>query len=772
MKKNYIKLTLLTLFIFVNMVSLGQSISVDKKGNPTPPSFTYERPKNCALNTSLLMTDMKQNKDAKYLKDRYSLTEVNSKLYVGAFIKINNDFDKSKVELLGVELNVKAGDFYTALIPIEKLEDLFLIKGIQKIEIGEKAKISLDNARILTNVNQVQAGTGLPQAYTGAGVIVGVIDKGFDYTHPTFRNLTTNQTRISRVWEQTEIGTPPNNFTYGNEIIGQTNILNNGYDLTTESHATHVTGIAAGSGGIANSLFKGIAYNSEIVLVPSDLSPQKIFNGIQYIFNYATSVNKPAVINMSIGSHLGPHDGTSDFDSACNSLIGPGKILVGAASNEGGDKIHVNKTLTSTNSLLSFVNFPKLSDGSYNPIFSKGITAIDVWGEVGKNFSVAVNVYNIFSNSYVNWTPYINTATNTSTYTGVVYDNDTTSSQDGCIVQIVTETSNSNNSKPHALIYIDNSYQDDVLNQLLVEVTGANGSVNSWQCGDGTAEFTDLSGLTGTTAGITVGATNGNTDMTIGEIGGTGNSIISVGAFTSKNTYTDYSGIGHSITGTLNDIANFSSKGPTADGRKKPDITAPGNVIVSSVNHFDTTHNYNATNIETVSGLNDGTTAWAFAKMSGTSMASPIVTGIIALWLQAKPDLTLDQIKTILQTQSITDSFTGIGSAIPNNTWGRGKINALSGIQYINQFLNLDTFDSSSNFVVYPNPTSSTIFATSKDYYDNVEVYNMLGQKVYLQSLGFILDNQEIDLSNLAKGTYILKFNNLESSKSVKVIKQ
>ena len=768
--KTKLLFTFFMLSISINIFS--QNRIGEKKGNPVQPSFTYERPLNCALNTSFLMMDIKQNKDAKYLKERYNLTEINSKLYVDAFIKVSNDFDRSKTELLGVELNVKAGDFYTAIIPIEKLEDLFLINGIQKIEIGEKAKISLDNARTLTNVNQVQAGTGLPQAYTGTGVIVGVIDKGFDYTHPTFRNLATNQSRISKVWEQTETGTPPNGFSYGNEIIGQTNILNNGYDLTTESHATHVTGIAAGSGGIANSLFKGIAYNSEIVLVPSDLSPEKIFNGIQYIFNYATSVNKPAVINMSIGSHFGPHDGTSDFDLACNSIVGPGKILVGAAGNEGEDKIHVNKTLNSTNSLLSFVNFPHLTDGTINPIMSKGITQIDIWGEVGKPFSVAVNVYNIFLNSYDDFTPYINTVTNTSTYTGVIYDNDTTSPQDGCIVQIGTENSNANNSKPHAIIYIDNSYQDDVLNQLLIEVIGADGSVNAWHCGDGTAIFTDLNGITGITAGTAVGATNGNTDMTVGEIGGTGNSIISVGAFTSKNTYTDYSGNGHSITGTLYDIANFSSKGPTADGRKKPDITAPGNVIVSSVNHFDTTHNYNATNTETVSGLNDGTTAWAFATMSGTSMASPIVTGIIALWLQAKPNLTLAQIKTILQTQSITDSFTGTGSSIPNNTWGRGKINALTGVQYINQFLNLETFNSSNNFVLYPNPTSSTVLATSEEYYDNVEVYNILGQKVYMQSLGAILDNKEIDLSNLSKGTYILKFNNLEFSKSIKVIKQ
>lgn len=738
----------------------SQNIIGEKKGRPTLPSYTYDRPSNCALNTSFLMMDIKQNKDAKYLKERYNLTEINSKLFVDAFIKVSNDFDKSKTELLGVELNAKAGDFYTALIPIEKLENLFLINGILKIEIGEKAQISLDNARTLTNVNQVHSGTGLSQSYTGTGVIVGVIDKGFDYTHPTFRNLITNQTRISRVWEQSEIGTTPSGFSYGNEIIGQTNILNNGYDITTGSHATHVTGIAAGSGGIASSLYKGIAYNSEIVLVPSDLSTLKVLNGIQYIFNYATSVNKPAVINMSLGSQIGAHDGTSIFDIICSSLVGPGKILVGSAGNEGGDKLHLGKTFTSSSSSqLSFVKFNSSNS-------TAGISLIDIWGDVGKDFSVAIHVFNTNTNTDEAYTPsYINTALGTSVTTTQnynLYDADIFL-PDLCTISAAYEKINSQNNKPHVQLYIDNSNQDDNYKYILLEITSNNAVVNSW-CNS--CSFNSLT--------YASPVQNGDSNMTIAEVGGTGNSIISVGAYTSKNSYTAFNGSTPTIDfpGTLGNIGSFSSKGPTADGRIKPDVTAPGNVIVSSVNHFDTTNNYNSTNPDTVSGLNDGTTNWWFATMQGTSMAAPVVTGIIALWLQAYPNLTINDIKTILQNTSITDSFTGTGLAIPNNTWGSGKINALSGMQLIELVLNVDSFNSSNNFVIYPNPTSSKIFATSKEYYDNVEVYNTLGQKVYVQALGSILSNQEIDLSDLSKGTYILKFSNTEASKSIKVIKQ
>ncbi len=763
-----IKFTILITLLLLSSSNLfSQNIIREKKGSPVKPSFTYVRPSNCALNTSFLMMDIKQNKDAKYLKERYFLTEINSQLFVDAFIKVSNDFDKSKVEFLGVILNTKAGDFYTASIPINSLEELFSISGIFNVVLGGKVYPTLDNARSLTNVNQVQAGTGLPQAYTGSGVIVGVIDGGIDYTHPTFRNLTTQQTRISRVWEQTETGNPPSGINYGNEIIGATNILSNANDnangVSRGSHGTHTSGIAAGSGGIAGSSYKGIAYDSEIVLVPTNFSTTGVFNGIQYIFNYANSVSKPAVVNMSLGSHLGPHDGTSEFDSMCNSIVGPGKILVGSAGNEGGDKIHVNKTLSTGNSLFSFTVFP---NSQIN--YANGISNIDIWGEAGKVFEVAVNVYNVVTNQFESFTPYINTQTNSSVYQGTIYDNDTTSAPDACSVTIATENSNSNNMKPHATIIIDNSLQDDALRYVLLEVKGSNGVVNAWNFANGI--FTDLSELN-----INTGATNGNTDMTVGETGGTGNSIISVGAYTSKNTYTNILSSSPTLDypGTLGSIASFSSKGPTVDGRFKPDITAPGNVVVSSVSRFDNKYLSGGSSWNNVvSGLTDNTNNWYFATMQGTSMAAPVVTGIIALWLQAKPNLTVAQIKTILQNTSITDSFTGTGTAIPNNTWGRGKINALSGVQYINQFLNLETFNASNNFVVYPNPTTSIIFASSKDYYDNVEVYNNLGQKVYFETLGTILNNQEIDLSNLSAGTYILKFNSIENIKSIKVVKE
>lgn len=739
-----------------------------KTGKPSEPTFVYERPQNCALNTSFLMMDLKQNKGVEYLKNRYSLNEIDNNLYVEAFLKIDEEiFQKKNVESLGVKLNTEAGNFFTALIPINTIESLFEVEGIVSVDIAEKVHTTMDNARTVTNVNQVHAGTGLPQAYTGNGVIVGVIDIGFDYTHPNFRNLNTQQTKISKVWEQSGITTAP--APYGTEYVGQTAILNRMRDLVDETHGTHVAGIAAGSGGILNSLNKGVAYDSEIVLVSTNMSNVGIINGIQYIFNHAINNNKPAVANMSLGSHIGPHDGTSSFDSMSSTLTGNGRILVGSAGNEGSDLLHLGKTFSvNSNTLLSFVKF-------YPSLSTNGTSKIDIWGEVGKNFSVAVNIYNINNNTYEDFTPYINTSSGTNTSTSANYNlyDDDPIIPDLCNVQVSFESSNSQNSKPHVFLNINNTSQDDNYKYIVLEIISNDGHVNSW-CANCT--FNNLS--------FTSPVQNGDTSMTVGEIGGTGNSIISVGAFNTKSCTTMYFNNNNpkctfDVATGLFDIANFSSKGPTADGRIKPDITAPGNRIVSSISRFDSRYNFTGGNFnqnekyaDVVSGLTDNINNWYFAANQGTSMAAPMVTGIIALWLQANPNLTVAQIKTILQNTSITDSFTGTGSAIPNNTWGRGKINAYAGIQYINQFLNVDTFDTTNNFIVYPNPTSSKIFITSKEHVSSYEIYNTLGQKVLEGSFNKVLDQEEMDMTNLQIGLFFLNIKGDKTTKSIKIIKK
>jgi len=679
------KILLILLLIFstdfycqVSIPTLLEREDIEIKQNPLNPKLS--------LTTSLFLNEIKKS------TPQSSLIKKGAISYVPSIIVLNSTYVKNSLSDLPIIINSINDNIITALIPIDKFEVVSQSSYIKYIDVGSTANKNLDNARVFTNVNQVQQGTGLSTSYNGTGVIIGVIDSGFDYTHPTFRDSNGNL-RISRVWEQSGTsGNSPTQFNYGTEYIGPNVILNRAKDITTGSHGTHVAGIAAGFGtdGLDNT-FKGMAPNAEIVLVSynnqlgvttvgqlldNEFSQPKTIDAINYIINYANSVSKPVVINISQGTHVGPHDGTSPIDVVINSITNQGgKIIVGSVGNEGDANLHVSSQF----STLSAKNYLIKNTECYPANF------IDIWGSAGTNFQVRFSIFNIITNSYANnySSPYFSTSISTGDILQVPDgDGDNWSITYGVGIE---------NNKPHALFYIDNSLdQLSEGDRFYIEIKAENTTINAW-CSAGnqsTIEFSNVfpNPVSNTNPVTYNNVENGNTNSTISEIGGTASGIISVGAFNTKACFYNISNstnCPYSVD-DLQKIANFSSKGPTIDGRTKPDITAPGKYIVSSVNHFDTTYSpVGSKSNYVVSGSPNG----YYAAMAGTSMAAPVVTGIIALWLQAFPNFTVNDIKTILQYRSITDNFTGTGTTIPNNTWGWGKIDALWGMQLIEQVL-------------------------------------------------------------------------------------
>lgn len=652
--------TLFSIFTGLSIcIAQVQQVSLPTKVGDPSTAISILPNKGFSPQSAFLLMDIdrlqKENKfiqkNDSLLIDKYSLFFIGNELFINSFLVISEEFDRSEFENKGGFVNSTSQNIVTTSIPINKLSEIIEVDGILYVQIAEKAERNMDIARSTTWVDWVHQGNQLPQAYFGSGVVVGIIDGGFDYTHPNFYDGTgSNNYRVKRVWEQNATsGTPPSGYSYGRELITQTSILNAQRDETNESHGTHVAGIAAGAG--ANTSYMGVAPQSDLVFVSTNMTDLGAADGIAYIINYANSVNKPCVINMSLGKHIGPHDGFSAFDQYCDGIVGNGKILVGAAGNEGGDPLYVAKTFTSSdNTLYSFIQFPYSSNGT------NGQTVIDIWGNPNQDYEVAVNIYNTNTNQFEDWTPYIQ-ANSDNTYNYTLYDDDFFI-PDPCYVTIATSQYPLNN-KRNVQIQIDHTAQDDTYRWAMVEIIATAGQIKMWAA-TGDAIFTD--------AGYTSPVLDGSTSSTVGEIGGTGKSIISVGAYNTTAT-------------TVGNIASFSSKGPTADGRTKPDITAPGNRITASISRFD---NYYSSGgggwSDVVSGVTNGTNTWHFAQMQGTSMASPMVTGILALWLQAYPHLNPTQAKQLLKDNAWTDSYTGIIPSTGNNTWGWGKIDAHEGL--------------------------------------------------------------------------------------------
>lgn len=176
------------------------------------------------------------------------------------------------------------------------------------------------------------------------------------------------------------------------------------------------------------------------------------------------------------------------------------------------------------------------------------------------------------------------------------------------------------------------------------------------------------------TADGRAGYTEGNSDCSMGELGGTGNRIISVGAYTTRDHRFNYGIYYPSKFGEADDIASFSSHGPTVDGRLKPDIAAPGAYIISSFSSYFTGTKYRESPII----WNDK--KYELGYNAGTSMASPLVAGVLATWLQARPDMTPEEVRAILSRTGRADKF---AQDLPNQIWGYGKIDALSGIKEV-----------------------------------------------------------------------------------------
>ena len=211
----------------------------------------------------------------------------------------------------------------------------------------------------------------------------------------------------------------------------------------------------------------------------------------------------------------------------------------------------------------------------------------------------------------------------------------------------------------------------DKLYLFQLTVGGAPGTIiDVWDemVGFGGRQYLGLSGLV-----------DGNNDMSAGDWTST-DRVVSVGAYCANVFQHDYDG---SVIDTskpsdeveepyvMNDIAWFSSCGTSFNGISQPTICAPGVNIVSSFNHYYTGDNTIADDMQWQ--------GYPYGSESGTSMSCPVVSGIIALWLQAKQDLAFDDIKEVLRNTSRTDTYTGKSS----DHWGYGKIDAANGIDYI-----------------------------------------------------------------------------------------
>jgi hypothetical protein len=310
------------------------------------------------------------------------------------------------------------------------------------------------------------------------------------------------------------------------------------------------------------------------------------------------------------------------------------------------------------------------------------------------------------------------------------------------------------NQKPNLLVQVERNVNT---NRVGITLASANSQVNTWNNGTGTGAC-----LYDTLNGTKVpGYTAGDNVCTIGEIGGTSKKIITVGAYTTKHEYVNINGVTQTSEDDLNTLAGFSSRGPTVDGRTKPEITAPGEEVVSSVNSYSP--KYDENNSSTVLKVEQGSASWYFAAMQGTSMATPMTTGIIALMLQANHLLGPDQVKQMLQNSARTDSYTGTIPPEGSNSWGWGKIDAQKSVMTAFGSVGIEDPER-TQIAAFPNPSAGIVNLKNPGLSGptlEISVQNALGATVLRQSHNWNTDEAlRIDLGNCPQGMYIITVHN------------
>ncbi len=597
-----------------------------------------------------------------------SLGHITKERTLMAFVK-TAEGQESVIADYGAKVHYQHNGIAIAEIPLSRINGMMTDSRILRIEANRSNTIHMDTTTALLGADRVHEGLALPKGYTGKGVVVGVQDIGFDLTHPTFWSRDFSRYRIKALWDQITPDTIGSMLPVGRDYRDSLSLITLGcpYDGKIQTHGTHTSSLAAGSGMEGPGMlykYSGIAYDADIALVCNattediELIPEEDYYkytfaldalGFKYIFDYADSVGKPCVINFSEGSQQDFQGYDILYYEMLEDLVGPGHILVASAGNDGGK--------------ITYVHKPEgLGEAS---IQLNGSTNVSK-----DNPSRAV----ITTKSNGNFTITITMSDDKRSYTLA----DILSAPDSCLIDSVSHERMQYIIKAEAYPSCYNP-SEICVDWIFTQTPGVIGWPVSIAGEDSDVEMYPVSGYF-STALNSQKLTSDNTHS----IGSPGSApaVICVGATGYRTSFINVFGDTMVYNnGEHGQRTPFSSVGPTWDGRTKPDVMAPGQNIIAAYSSYYIENNPTASNRTSGIRLFDyGGRTYAWYSDAGTSMSAPVVTGIIALWLEAYPKLTPDDVKDIFAK---TCTHYDASLEYPNNLYGYGEIDAYAGMQEV-----------------------------------------------------------------------------------------
>jgi len=544
---------------------------------------------------------------------------------------IDYDGDPRSLHALGVNPRTRLGSIITATIPAGLVGKIAALPGLKYIQPARQLQPMLDASVLDSRAANLRSGTPPNWAgYTGKGVIIGAVDTGIDVNHSDFKD-SEGKTRILYLWDQkTGPGgaNHPPGYTYGTEWTKAQIDAGQCTQRDTAGHGTSVMGIAAGNGSATGNgwpayRYVGMAPEADIIMVRSTFYEDAIIDGMNYIKNKAAALGKPCVINLSIGTHMGAHDGTDAIERAIDQISGQGVVVCTATGNNGTSDptryIHAQWATPSRNSQVTVgLNVTATrADPFYLSLWYEGQDSIDITVTTPNGYSV-------------------------TKATGSTTGGYSPTADGGIWIENSPGGVNPYNGDRECIVAV----QGALAGAWSITATGktirAGGACDAW-----------------IESGQNVFWSSYGTNLGSVSIPGTSNSVITVGGYQTKKSWYNPDGTLQGWTGPTGIFFTTSGEGPTRDGRQKPDLCVPSLMIATTLS---ADYAVNPTYI-----VEDG----AHSAQAGTSMAVPHATGAAALLLQRDPTATAAEIKAHLMSTAWSDSFTG---SVPNTKWGYGKM--------------------------------------------------------------------------------------------------
>lgn len=504
------------------------------------------------------------------------------------------------------------------------------------------------------------------------------------------------------------------------------------------------------------------------------------------------------MINLSLGSSVGPHDGSTplnqyldlismagDFTIDGQTYHGDNAIICISAGNEGDMPIAWNKTISASDpeAKTFFVSLIDDEEAAAAGLKNMRMGHLYVYGNDSRPFKIQMVAWNNQRNRAA-WTKTLVEASETVQY----YCSSSTYQQDsGDIIDAAFANYFEGYVGMGTGIDEDNGRYFAVLDIAAIDnVEGSNadgrytlGFIVTYTADDGTPQrieaYGDADGVQGMGSLGKEGWIQPTGNGTISDMACGRNQII-VGSYNTRESWLSLDSNIYSYGENRipeNEVTDFSSWGTLCDGRNLPHVLAPGAVIVSSSNQF---YHMSASNAFTgynpmAPGVRQAETTFGgrdhyWVQMSGTSMSSPFVAGAMALWLEADPDLTVDDMRDIIAKTSVKDEFTA--KVADQVKVGAGKLDAYAGLKEVlrrSSIVDVESEAKADDLLV--RNLGGNVFEVTLPGADRMvaTVFDTLGRVIARESA----DADEVVLSvpSVAPGVYVLNVNGTASTKIV-----